>query len=69
MQDGVVSEITGAKASSSAMVREAGLMKERMVEGPTLIPITGWEGWAQFRKGGSEGRLSRICVHPGLRRF
>lgn len=63
MQGGVVSEITGAKASSSAMVREAGLVKERMVEGPTLIPNTGWEGWAQFHKGGSERpALQELCA-------
>lgn len=65
----MVNEITGAKASSSAMARESGLLKERTVKRPTLIPITGWEGWGQFRKGSSEGQLPRSCVHPGLSRF
>lgn len=58
----MVNETTGAKASSSAMVREFGLMKERTVKGPTLIPC-------QFHKESSEGRLPRSCVHPGLSRF
>ena len=63
MQDGVVSEITGAKASSSAMVREAGLMKERMVEEPTLIPSQdGKGGLSSMKEALKAGSPGAVCI-------
>lgn len=54
----VVNEITGAKASSSAMARESGLLKERTVKKANPLP-------SQDGKGGSVPQRSPEGWLPG----